>query len=314
MSEIQLSIIIPHYNSPDLLIRLLDTIGEHGDIQILVVDDLSTVDIGSILAYANAHTGITLLKNDSGVKGAGAARNVGLKKALGEWLLFADADDTFLPGWYEKVSEYMQGEAQLVYFSPTSKDLTTGKLANRHRIYAGYLQAYAKKPSLKNEMQLRFGFCTPWSKLIRRSVVEEHGVLFDEVMVSNDIMFMIQTAYYAEKFVTDASEIYCVTRGEKTLTSKKNEKNLETRLEILARRNAFLREHLTKKEYKKTNIRTVAMSRLLEIFTDHWGIKKFFAVLSFYKRNNIPWLDFSMFSPRKVVLGLKWMLEIKKHH
>ena len=40
--EYNVSIIIPHYNSPDLLAVLLDSIPEKEDIQIIVVDDNST--------------------------------------------------------------------------------------------------------------------------------------------------------------------------------------------------------------------------------------------------------------------------------
>ena len=36
------SIIIPHYNSPDLLLRLLKTIPVREDLEVIVVDDNST--------------------------------------------------------------------------------------------------------------------------------------------------------------------------------------------------------------------------------------------------------------------------------
>lgn len=39
------SIIIPHYNIPDLLQRLLDSIPQREDIEIIVVDDNSSSDV-----------------------------------------------------------------------------------------------------------------------------------------------------------------------------------------------------------------------------------------------------------------------------
>lgn len=48
MDNIQLSIIIPHYNTPDSLIQLVQTIPVRRDIQILIVDDNSTVDMAPI--------------------------------------------------------------------------------------------------------------------------------------------------------------------------------------------------------------------------------------------------------------------------
>ena len=41
MSNIKYSIIIPHYNTPELLLRCVTSIPERNDIQIIVVDDNS---------------------------------------------------------------------------------------------------------------------------------------------------------------------------------------------------------------------------------------------------------------------------------
>ena len=41
MESIKYSIIIPHYDIPDLLLRCVKSIPEHKDIQIIIVDDNS---------------------------------------------------------------------------------------------------------------------------------------------------------------------------------------------------------------------------------------------------------------------------------
>jgi glycosyltransferase involved in cell wall biosynthesis len=55
-----ISIIIPHYNTPALLKRLLDSIGFHEDVQIIVIDDKSTKDLSVFQAvkaeYQSDHT------------------------------------------------------------------------------------------------------------------------------------------------------------------------------------------------------------------------------------------------------------------
>ena len=83
------SIIIPHKNCPDLLKRLLDSIPERDDVQIIVVDDNS--DEGKKPSIDRKDTEVILLDAERS-KGAGRARNVGLEHAEGKWLLFADAD------------------------------------------------------------------------------------------------------------------------------------------------------------------------------------------------------------------------------
>lgn len=88
--NISFSFIIPHKNCPDLLQRCVDSIPDRDDVQIIVVDDNS--DDEKKPAIYRRDVEIVLLDAEHS-KGAGRARNEGLKHAKGKWLLFADADD-----------------------------------------------------------------------------------------------------------------------------------------------------------------------------------------------------------------------------
>ena len=93
--RINYSIIIPHRNIPLLLRRCLDSIQRRMDIQIIVVDDNSDpgqVDFEHFPGLDEPCVEVYFTKEG---KGAGYARNIGLKHAKGKWLLFADADDFY---------------------------------------------------------------------------------------------------------------------------------------------------------------------------------------------------------------------------
>jgi glycosyltransferase involved in cell wall biosynthesis len=95
MTNIIFSVIIPHKNRPDLLQYCLNSIPRRKDIQIIVVDDNSDedkVNFNKFPGLDDEYVEIYLTKEG---KGAGYARNMGLKHAKGKWLLFADADDFF---------------------------------------------------------------------------------------------------------------------------------------------------------------------------------------------------------------------------
>ena len=312
-----ISIIIPHYNTPDILLRMIQSIPNKEDIEVLVVDDNSDIPLEMLQKKLEIFPHVRLFRNDSGVKGAGASRNIALPKAKGKWVLFADADDYFVQGFYEKLIPYLNSDYDIVYFPPTSIDEASGRVSSRHVYYMDLVNHYLNKPTFQNLIALRFGFCVSVSKLIRLSVLQEHGIKFDETMVSNDIMSMVKCAYYSQKITAANETIYCITRNAGTLTSKKSEQNFDTRIDVLIRRYCFLRENLSKKEFRYTHTDRLAMGRLVEVIVDRWGIRKLIAVLRLYHRNKVKFFDIGLLNPATLLYSAKrqlaWLMEIKKH-
>lgn len=162
-----LSIIIPHFNSPGTLKILLDSIPKIAEIQIIVVDDKSTQGIEqyNVLTREKEYINVMFLENTTDKKGAGTCRNIGLERATGNWVLFADADDYFLSGFYEIVKRYFETDYDVIFFKPTSVDLKTGELSFRHLGYASLIDAYDKNDYF-TELRLRYKWYPPWSKMI----------------------------------------------------------------------------------------------------------------------------------------------------
>lgn len=318
MDKPSVSIIVPHFNTPDSLEHLIQSIPMREDFEVIVVDDNSTnVTVEQLQERLQKYTSVAVYRNDSGIKGAGASRNVGLSHATGEWLLFADADDFFTEQFEEKVTAYLSSEYDMVYFPPTSMDVVTGQPSSRHVMYSELVHAYHDKATERNLTEMKYLFCTPWSKLIRRSVFEKNGIQFDPVMVSNDIMAMTKSAYYSQKVGTCADVIYCVTRGGKTLTSKKNDANFDMRIDVLIRRYTFLRDHLEKKQFKYAHIDRLALGKLVDVVIEHWGIRKFFEILHKYHKAGVHYFDIGLLNPvtvwHKAKIELAWWADIKKH-
>ena len=95
-NEYQLTIIIPHHNIPDLLRKLLASIPKRNSIQIIVVDDHSTEYVDQLNAVIRSadDRNLEFYHNDAARNSPGTCRNIGLDHARGQWILFADADDT----------------------------------------------------------------------------------------------------------------------------------------------------------------------------------------------------------------------------
>lgn len=221
MAAINLSVIIPHYNSTDTLERLLATIPDREDVQVIVVDDRSSEEEREKLrSVAERYPHAEYYDNDREKKGAGTCRNIGLEKAEGEWLAFADADDYFLPGMYGIVSPYFTSDYEIVFFPPVSVKLPSGEPGDRHRMYETAVKMYLRDPSFANYMRMKasIGNAAPWSKMIRAQVVKKHNLKYSEIMYCNDAFFWVKAGLYAKKVAASPKRIYCVTDSDGSLT------------------------------------------------------------------------------------------------
>lgn len=247
-----LSIIVPHFNSPALLQRLLDSIPNQENVEVLVIDDLSNSHLKEYYECKdrNSDRNVIFLNNTVQNKGAGGARNVGLAHAKGKWLLFADSDDYFVDGFIDTISEYFMSENDLVYFSPISKNEVTGKEADRHLHYAKLVEDYIIDGDFDKELKLRYTFWSPCSKLVRRQLVEKYGILYDNTMYSNDVMFSTKTGHWAEKIEVSSVPIYCITEGKAGLTKAKDEAALEIRKRVFCNYYFYLEKYLSCSEMK----------------------------------------------------------------
>lgn len=289
--NVDLSIIIPHYNSPDYLKILLDSIGKNDGVEIIVVDDYSSRQLLEYERLRITYSDRVIFLKNEGTKSAGAARNVGLRVACGRWLLFADADDYFLPQWYDKVKKYFETDFDTIYFRPISKNILSGENEARadgcNKLINDYIDN--KKGS---ETNLKYEWVTPWSKMIKRSVIEKNDVNFEEIFCANDVMFSIKVAYYTKSVGVSCDSIYCITSGASILTVNNSQYAHVIRAGALCRRYLFLKEHGIMPPYWLP----LLILRAVYLSTNRDVAK---AVLNEYRKNGVPVLTFKMLTNMK---------------
>jgi glycosyltransferase involved in cell wall biosynthesis len=91
------SVVIPAYNAGKLVRRVLESVlaQTYGDFEVLVVDDGSSDDTGTI-ARSFEDARVRYVQHERNL-GAAAARNTGIRLAKGRYIAFLDSDDTWLP-------------------------------------------------------------------------------------------------------------------------------------------------------------------------------------------------------------------------
>lgn len=98
------SIIIPAYNAEGFIERAIRSVSDHTllDYEIVVVDDGSRDGTLSLLnRLADEIPQLKVYSKENA--GPAAARNFGMEKAKGDYILFCDSDDSFTPGAIDEV-------------------------------------------------------------------------------------------------------------------------------------------------------------------------------------------------------------------
>lgn len=230
------SIIIPHKNTQALLQRCVDSIPERKDLQIIVVDDKSGLPESAWTLFRQKNPRVELCLTQKG-GGAGYARNIGLGKATGKWILFADADDFFYDGAFDILDREAGKDHDVLYFLCDSRDGTTNGIIED------------RVPSIRENIRkgnldgLRYTSSVPWGKMIRKELIDRENLRFDEVEVSNDVMFSLRLGAAAlHPGIVHSDPLYCCTKNEGSLYHKKSIRRTMTRIRVAKRANDFLHD------------------------------------------------------------------------
>lgn len=178
-----ISIIIPVYNSEQYIGKLLDSllVQSYTNIEIIVVDDGST-DNSKNICKAYNDSRIRVIESKNG--GASAARNIGLKEANGEYIMFMDSDDytreKMVENYYNAMIKY-------------DVDLVCGNTEN------------TKNRQIKEDIIIKGNDCGkryvvdfydkapyngPWCKIYKKSLILKP---FDtKQLKSNDLVFNLE--------------------------------------------------------------------------------------------------------------------------
>lgn len=202
------SIIMPAYNAERYLEECLASVeGQtYRDLEIILVDDGSTDET---LRMARDHAArderITVLTQQN--QYAGVARNNGMAKASGDYLLFLDSDDIFEPDMVERlVARAEATEADAVVCKSIAFDEQTGvEYPLTQALRDVDLEAVESGESLRGKLfQCFVGW--PWDKLFRKSFIEARGLRFQPLRTTNDACFVFMALARADRIAFDDGE------------------------------------------------------------------------------------------------------------
>ena len=131
----QLSVIIPMYNAEKYIKRCIESVYRQdldiNNFELLVVNDGSTDNSLEIVKdYFTSYKNIRFFSQKN--SGQGAARNLGIKHATGEYILFLDSDDFLLPQSINKILGIVKHVSCDVINFLMEVELPTGNVKESH--------------------------------------------------------------------------------------------------------------------------------------------------------------------------------------
>lgn len=177
-----ISVVIPVYNAEKVLDQCLFSLKYQTlpRFEVLCVDDGSTdQSVEIIKRYVQSDSRFKFFSQTH--QFAGVARNLGIKHAKGEYLLFLDADDYFAPNLL--IDAYYQAklfDAEICVFGANYYDENHSKVGAMSGVCklsrCKKNEVFSKETNLENI----FSFTTPapWSKLFKRKFIVDKKYIF----------------------------------------------------------------------------------------------------------------------------------------
>ncbi len=193
--DYKISVIVPIYNVEKYLPEAIDSIKRQtigfNNIEVILVDDNSTdksKNIADQFASENPNVISIHLSNSSGA--AGKPRNVGIKNASAEYIMFLDPDDYYTDNacdlLYQKISE-KNTDFAFASYRTISED---GSIILDNVLPKGFPDEIDSKTIEENQQLLEIA-PSIWTKIYKKSFIENNNIEFPEKIVSQDFVFNI---------------------------------------------------------------------------------------------------------------------------
>ena len=211
-NRVKVSVILPVYNCENYLRQCLDSLVAQTlhEIEIICINDGSTDHSGDILTeYAAADGRFVVIHTEN--KGAGAARNAGLKIACGKYLSFLDSDDWFEPNMLSIAYQKAEcDKADITIFRSAQYDNETGKeTLCTYSVRLDMLPQYRTFSASDLDCSMfRSIMGWAWDKLYNRSFVLSNDLFFQEQRTTNDMYFTYISLYKASRITVCDQFLY----------------------------------------------------------------------------------------------------------
>ncbi len=238
----KVSIIIPAYNSEKYLLDALDSVymQTYTNFEVIVVNDGSTDNTLSILERYKknvSNLNVINIKNH----GQGYARNLAVKSAKGDYILFFDSDDILNPLLLETaVKQIEKDKSDFVFFDWTRfNDRTKKEMKSREK-------PFINEKILTNKNCIEMLSLRPYYTVVclyDKDFLLKNNLKYGENYYYEDIIFWLKVVDSAKKISILKDSLYRVRYNDRSVTSTNynSEKHYKSFINMLNDSNKYLR-------------------------------------------------------------------------
>ncbi len=226
----KVSIVIPVYNIKNYIDRCLTSIisQTYSNIQIIIIDD-GSIDGSSEICdkYSVLDDRIEVVHIENG--GVGNARNIGIEKANGEYILFIDGDDYIENSYIETlINSIIENKSDLAivdYYLQIGNKRFSNSINTNEKIL------FDNKSALDNILNedLYLGYL--WNKLFKLKIIKDNNIRFDRrIRIWEDLLFCIEYIDCIKNVVYTRTPLYTYIQRDNSAVSAKNSTSDYTKL------------------------------------------------------------------------------------
>ncbi len=229
------SVILPIYKVEKYLHECVDSILNQTftDFEVILVDDGSPDSCPQICdEYAAKDARVKVVHKING--GLASARNAGLEVAQGDYVCYVDSDDYLIDNKVlERLAEKTESNPDIVHYKFAEWFESDGHVAPCYFDYNVPTKGRSLAEVYCDLIDKDAYYNSAWSKIIKRSLLMDNNIRFEEGIVGEDNEWYYHVVMVAKKLVLLDEPLYVYRRRSCSITTSATEKNLRDQLHVL---------------------------------------------------------------------------------
>jgi len=203
----KISIIVPVYNIEDYIEECINSIlsQSYKNFELLLIDDGSKDNSGKICDRYKDNSNVKVYHKING--GLSDARNYGIHKSSGEYLMFIDGDDFLyhndclkkIANFIEETNSDVIQYKMVYYYKNKNKYVFQNDLISLNGVGKDYLE------KLNSNGQVSVSAC---DKVIKSKLLKQNNIYFEKGILSEDVKWSYHLYLFTESIQTLNEDIY----------------------------------------------------------------------------------------------------------